>query len=384
VLSYWLLDKKLKPGEVEHDDKDSFVLRFLKWIAGGAIRLSLKLAFPILIAATVLVAIAGFALYHIERDFLPPFNEGAVQINVLMPAGTSLAKSTEIAQIAGARIRDVPEIRTLARRTGRAELDEHAEGVNVTEFFASMDESERSREEVLEDIRERLEDVPGIVTSTEQPLAHLISHMISGVKAQVGIKLYGDDLDTLRRNAGSIEAVIKTIDGVTDAQVEQQTEIPQLQIRVNGDQLEQYGLRRKEVTEFIETAMNGVVVSEILQGQRKFDLLVRLDEQYRREKVRRRIVIQCNVSGRGLVDVVEDIKRKVAPIEAELPPGYILEYGGQFESQQSASRVIAVLFGVALIGMLLVRKRCRTENHRPDADDRRHGRIHFAVRYRDS
>lgn len=391
VLSYWLLDKKLKPGEVEHDEKDSFVLRFLKWIAGGAIRLSLKLAFPILIAATVLVAIAGFALYHIERDFLPPFNEGAVQINVLMPAGTSLAKSTEIAQIAGARIRDVPEIRTLARRTGRAELDEHAEGVNVTEFFASMDESERSREEVLEDIRERLEDVPGIVTSTEQPLAHLISHMISGVKAQVGIKLYGDDLDTLRRNAGSIEAVIKTIDGVTDAQVEQQTEIPQLQIRVNGDQLEQYGLRRKEVTEFIETAMNGVVVSEILQGQRKFDLLVRLDEQYRedlatlgrlqmnltdggvvkledvatiressgpnqikREKVRRRIVIQCNVSGRGLVDVVEDIKRKVAPIEAELPPGYILEYGGQFESQQSASRVIAVLFGVALIGMLLV------------------------------
>jgi len=234
VLSYWLLDKKLKPGEVEHDEKDSFVLRFLKWIAGGAIRLSLKLAFPILIAATVLVAIAGFALYHIERDFLPPFNEGAVQINVLMPAGTSLAKSTEIAQIAGARIRDVPEIRTLARRTGRAELDEHAEGVNVTEFFASMDESERSREEVLEDIRERLEDVPGIVTSTEQPLAHLISHMISGVKAQVGIKLYGDDLDTLRRNAGSIEAVIKTIDGVTDAQVEQQTEIPQLQIRVNG------------------------------------------------------------------------------------------------------------------------------------------------------
>jgi len=211
------------------------LLRFLKWIAGGAIRLSLKLAFPILIAATVLVAIAGFALYHIERDFLPPFNEGAVQINVLMPAGTSLAKSTEIAQIAGARIRDVPEIRTLARRTGRAELDEHAEGVNVTEFFASMDESERSREEVLEDIRERLEDVPGIVTSTEQPLAHLISHMISGVKAQVGIKLYGDDLDTLRRNAGSIEAVIKTIDGVTDAQVEQQTEIPQLQIRVNGD-----------------------------------------------------------------------------------------------------------------------------------------------------
>ena len=391
VLSYWLLNKKLKPGEVEHEEKDSFVLRFLKWIAGGAIRMSLSLAFPILIAASVLVAIAGFALYHIERDFLPPFNEGAVQINVLMPAGTSLEKSVEIAQIAGARIREVPEIRTLARRTGRAELDEHAEGVNVTEFFASMDESERSREEILDDVRGRLEDVPGIVVSVEQPLAHLISHMISGVKAQVGIKLYGDDLTTLRRNAELIEAAVKSVNGVKESQVEQQTEIPQLQIRVNGDELEQYGLKRVEVTEFIETAMNGVVVSEVLQGQRKFDLLVRLDEQYRedlatlgrlqiilpdggavkledvatiressgpnqikREKVRRRIVIQCNVSGRGLVDVVEDIKRKVAPIEAELPPGYILEYGGQFESQQSASRVIAVLFGVALIGMLLV------------------------------
>lgn len=392
VLSYWLLGKnRANPGENEPDEKDSFVLRFLKWIAGGVIRTSLKLSFPILTAAVVLVALAGIALYNIERDFLPPFNEGAVQVNVLMPAGTSLAKSTEIAQIAGARIREVPEIRTLARRTGRAELDEHAEGVNVTEFFASMDESERSREEILEDIRQRLEDVPGIVTSTEQPLAHLISHMISGVKAQVGIKLYGEDLETLRRNAAAIETVIKKIDGVTDAQVEQQTLIDQLQIKVNGQQLEQFGLKRKEVTEFIETAMNGVVVSEILDGQRKFDLLVRLDEPFRedletlgrlqmnlsdggivkledvatirkslgpnqikREKVRRRIVIQCNVSGRGLVDVVEEIKRKLRPIESELPPGYILEYGGQFESQQRASRVIAILFGVSLLGMLLV------------------------------
>ncbi len=391
VLSYWLLNKKLKPGETEHEERDSFVLRFLKWIADGAIRMSLKLAFPILIAAAILVSLAGITVYNIENDFLPDFNEGAVQINVLMPAGTSLQKSTEVAKIAGARIREVPEIRTLARRTGRAELDEHAEGVNVTEFFASMDESERSRKEILDDIRERLEDVPGIVVSVEQPLAHLISHMISGVKAKVGVKLYGDDLTTLRRNAKLIEAAMKTVDGVKDEQIEQQTEIPQLQILVNGEKLEQYGLRRKEVTEFVETAMNGIVVSEILDGQRKYDLLVRLDEKYRedlgslgrlqmnlpdggvvkledvatiressgpnqikREKVRRRIVIQCNVSGRGLVDVVEDIKKKVRPIEDNLPSGYSLEYGGQFESQQSASRVIAALFGVALIGMLLV------------------------------
>ncbi len=392
VLSYWLLgNQTMKPGEVEAPERDSILLLALKWIANHMIRWSLRLATPILLGAVALVAIAGISLFSIERDFLPPFNEGSVQINVLMPAGTSLEKSSEIAQMAGARIREVPEIRTLARRTGRAELDEHAEGVNVSEFFASLDESARGREEVLEDIRSKLADVPGVVTSTEQPLAHLISHMISGVKAQVGIKLFGDDLDTLRHNASAIEAAIKSVNGTKDVQVEQQTEIPQLQIQVNGDQLEQYGLRRQDITELIETAMNGIVVSEVLEGQRKFDLLVRLDEPFRedletlgrlqinlpdggivkledvatirlgsgpnqikREKVRRHIVIQCGVSGRGLVDVVEDIKRQVRPIEDKLPPGYRVEYGGQFESQQSASRVIGILFAVTLVGMLLV------------------------------
>lgn len=392
VLSYWLLaNRDSDTDEDEEIEKDSFVLRFLKWCVGWCIRFSLRTSFFILSVAAFLVAIAGIALYHIENDFLPDFNEGAVQINVLMPAGTSLEKSKEVARIAGARIREVPEIRTLARRTGRAELDEHAEGVNVTEFFASMDESERSRTEILDDIRARLDDVPGIVVSVEQPLAHLISHMISGVKAKVGIKLYGENLDVLRKKASEIETAMKKIDGVKNAQVEQQSEIPQLQIQINGDQLTQYGLNRNDVTEFVETAMNGTVVSEILDGQRKFDLLVRLDEPFRedletlgrlqinlpngsivkledvatirrgsgpnqikREKVRRRIVIQCNVSGRGLVDVVRDIKEKIRPIETELPNGYQLEYSGQFESQQSASRVIAILFAVSLIGMVFV------------------------------
>ena len=389
VLSYWLLAGQQRSAE--GPEKDFVLLRLLKGMAGIAIRFSLKLSYPILLVAIFAVAVAGLALYSMERDFLPPFNEGAVQINVLMPAGTSLAKSTEVAQIAGQRIQDVPEIRTLSRRTGRAELDEHAEGVNVTEFIASLDESDRSREEILEDLRVRLEQVPGIVVSVEQPLAHLISHMISGVKAQVGIKLYGDDLGILRRNAGLIEAAMRTVDGVKNPQVEQQTEIPQVQIQVDGQRLRQYGLTRSDVTEFIETAMNGQVVSEVLEGQRKFDLVVRLDEQYRedmttlgrltinlpnggttklenvatiressgpnqvkREKVRRRIVIQCNVSGRGLVDVVEDIKRNVEPILDGLPSGYFIEYSGQFESQQQASRVISILFLVSLLGMLLL------------------------------
>ena len=152
------------------------------------------------------MVLATVVLLSIDQTFLPPFNEGAVQVNVFMPPGTSLAKSSEIASTAGTLIRNVPEVVTLSRRTGRAELDEHAEGVNVTEFIASMRHSSRSRETVLGDIRSALDQVPGIQVSVEQPLAHLISHMISGVKAQVGIKLYGDDLGLLRRYANRIKA----------------------------------------------------------------------------------------------------------------------------------------------------------------------------------
>lgn len=391
VLSYWLLAGRSNFVGGDDHERDGWLLRGLKSIADVTIRTSLKIHGPILAIAAMGVVASAWALSQTERDFLPPFNEGAVQINVLMPPGTSLAKSVEIAEIAGARIREVPEVVTMARRTGRAELDEHAESVNVSEFFTSLADSDRTREEVLDDIRGRLANIPGIVVGVEQPLAHLISHMISGVKAQVGIKLYGDDLTVLRRTAAQFEATIRDVPGVTDVMVEQQTEIPQLIIAVDGRRLEQYGLTRRDVTEFVQTAMNGVVVSEILEGQRKFDLLVRLDEPFRedlqsvgrlqinlpdsgrvkledvatirqgsgpnqikREKVRRRIVVQCNVTGRGLVDVVQDIRAAIQPIEASLPTGYFVEYGGQFQSQQSASRLLAVLFAVSVMGIVLV------------------------------
>lgn len=389
VLSYWLLAGAKSTGDAE--EKDSLVLRGLKWVADKMIRFSTRFSWPILGSAALMVAIAGFTAWHFQRDFLPPFNEGSMQINVMMPPGTSLEKSVQVGEIAGQRIREVAEVKTLARRTGRAELDEHAMGVNVSEYIASMDTSERSRETVINDIRDRLKEVPGIIYGVEQPLTHLMSHMVSGVKAQIGIKLYGDDLSVLRSTANEIESVMKTVPGVKDAQVEQQMEIPQLQISVNGQNLKRYGLRRSDVTEFIETAMNGHVVSEIIDGQRKYDLLIRMKETVRedlnairrlamklpdgstikledvadireslgpniinREQVRRRIIIQCNVSGRGLVDVVNDIKRRVRDIEQSLPLGYVMEYGGQFESQQSASRMIVILFSVSLVGMLMV------------------------------
>lgn len=388
VLSYWLLGH----AKLMEHGSDGFVLRGLKGIASLVIRFSLHFPKPVLMVTVTAVVLAFLALMQLDRDFLPPFNEGAMQVNVLLPPGTSLAKSNEVAAKVEERLRDIEDIEAFVRKTGRAELDEHAEGVGVTEIIATINEhTTRSREEVIEEISEALADIPGIVTAVEQPLAHLISHMLSGVKAQVAIKLYGDDLDVLRRKAEEMKGVIARVPGVRDLQVEQQVIIPQLRIEADGHKLGQYGLRRLAVNEFIETAMQGKVVSSVLDGQRTFDLLVRLDDRYRenldalkrlaintpdggsvkledianvymaggpntvnREQVRRRIVVQCNVSGRGLVDVVEEIKGLLAPIEKGLPTGYFTEYSGQFESEQSASKTISILFVASLVGIFLV------------------------------
>ena len=388
VLSYWLL----RSPSILGDEKDSFLLRGLKHGADRLIRVSLRFAWPILAAATLAVAISALAVMQLESDFLPPFNEGAVQINVLLPAGTSLATSNQIAGRVEARLAEIDDLKAFVRKTGRAELDEHAEGVNVSEFVATVNsDSHRSREGIIYEINEALSDIPGIVTSVEQPLAHLISHMLSGVKAQVAIKLYGDDLDELRRQAKSMKAAIENVAGVRDLQVEQQVTVAQLRIEADGKKLKAFGLRRSDVNEFVRTAMQGEIVSQVLDNARTFDLLVRLKEEFRenldalkrlqidlpgggsvkledvakiykaggpntinREQVRRRIVIQCNVSDRGLVDVVEEIQQRLAPMVAELPTGYFLEYGGQFQSQRSASRLIASLFVVSLIGIFLV------------------------------
>lgn len=388
VLSYWLL----RGRNLREDESDGPLLRAVKWVGKKVIRFSLLFPRFNLTVTGVLVALAAVFLMRLDRDFLPPFNEGAVQLNVVLPPGTSLATSNEIGHRVEERLKQIDDIVKFVRRTGRAELDEHAEGVNTSEIILELDpQSPRSREQQLEEIRDAMADIPGIVTAVEQPIAHLISHMLSGVKAQIGIKLYGDDLDTLRRTAEEMKSAIELVPGVTDLLVEPQVTIPQLRIELDRDQLLQSGLTPVEVNEFIETALNGQVVSEVLIGQQTFDLLLRLDENYRedlqslrrltielddggklpleavariyqsggpntinRENVRRRIVLQCNVSQRGVVDVVEDIRNRVRPIVESLPAGYFVEYSGQFESQQSASRIIGALFVVAMIGVFLV------------------------------
>ncbi|MCA9198807.1 MAG: efflux RND transporter permease subunit [Planctomycetales bacterium] len=390
VLSYLLLGKQASRSD--HAESDGWLLRQLKKCAALVMSGSLRWSGVVLSVAAVAVILSSLALFRLESDFLPPFNEGAVQVNVILPPGTSLAKSIEVNQIVERRLEKISAISALVRKSGRAELDEHVEGVNASEYIASINpHAEETREEVLEQIREALADVPGIVTSVEQPLAHLISHMLSGVKAQVAIKLYGDDLDTLRREAEKFKQAIAGVDGVRDLQVEQQVNVPQLRIEADGTKLARFGLRRNDINEFVETAMQGEVISQVLDGQRQFDLLVRMDEAFRedlaelrrltvnvpdgsvvkledvaniyessgptsisREQVRRRITIQCNVQDRGLVDVVNDIKLAVGPVVADLPTGYFVDYGGQFESQASASRMIQILFLVSLAGIFLV------------------------------
>lgn len=387
VLSYWLLPHA---KFMEHD-KDGALLRILKWIAGFAIRFSVRHPWPILGSVLVAVVLSMFVVTQLGRDFLPPFNEGSAQINLLLPPDSSLSASNAIASMAEKRIAGVKGVANFGRRTGRAELDEHAEGVNVSEIIVSFDpKSGRTREEMLEDLRHEISEVPGIVSNVEQPLQHLISHMLSGVKAQIGIKLYGDDLEVLRRTADKMKAAMQGVPGVTDLIVEQQVETPQLQIKLKPAALAQAGLTSYQVNEYVETALNGRIVSEIIQGERKFDLVVRLDDKYRldldrvrrltvnlpaggtvplgslaeintgsgpntinRENVRRRIIVQANTVGRDLGSVVTDIQQRLAPIQASLPTGYFIEYGGQFESQKSATRMIGLLSLISLVGMFL-------------------------------
>ncbi|MEN6404943.1 MAG: efflux RND transporter permease subunit [Thermoguttaceae bacterium] len=387
VLSYWLLPN----AKVMGHDRDGLMLRWLKRAVGYAIRFSVRHPWPVLGVVTVGVAISCLTVSQLGRDFLPPFNEGTVQINVLLPPGDSLDTSNRIAGMVEDRLKNIRGVVAFGRRTGRAELDEHAEGVNMSEIIVTFDPKlGRSREEVMTDIREELTQVPGAVIAAEQPLQHVISAMLSGVKAQVGIKLYGDDLNVLRTKANEMKTAIQNVRGVKDLMVEQQIEIPQVRINLDRKALASYGLNTADVNELIETAMNGRVVSELVFGERKFDLLVRLDDVFRndpqelqrmtlalpsqgkiplsavadvadssgpntinRENVRRRIIVQCNTAGRDLGSTVTEIQQRLAPIQSSLPVGYFIEYSGQFESQQSATRTISLLSIVSLACMLL-------------------------------
>ena len=397
VLSYYLLPQ----SKATHAEQDGLLLRSMKWMASYLVRLSMAIPTTLLLLTWLLVAFAGWRMSQLGRNFLPEFDEGSVQINVTLPPSSSLEASNQTSGLIDARLREmqkspknpIGEILHFVRRTGRAEMDEHASPVNAGEYSLSMNpDSGRHRDEILDELLEKLgEEVPGIDIEVEQPLAHLISHMVSGVYAQIAIKIHGDDLDTLRRLAERVKSTVQNIDGVTPPVIEPIQQTEELHIKLRSGDLAFHGVTRAYVANILQTALQGEVISQVLEGQRKFDLLVRLEEEYRtdyanlgrlridlpngrgqielseladigrgsgpnavnRENARRRMVIRCNTQDRDLASTVAEIEQRVQS-QVELPEGYFIEYGGQFESQQRATRTIVVLAGVSVIGMFVV------------------------------
>ncbi|MFO0247666.1 MAG: efflux RND transporter permease subunit, partial [Planctomyces sp.] len=387
VLSYWLLGTAHRLTEHE-----SGFLRMLKRPAEAIIRFSVRHPVLNLTVTAVVTAASAVMAVRLDRDFLPPFNEGTVQLNVLLPPGTSLTASIDINRSVEQALQNNPDVISFNRRTGRAEQDEHAEGVHASEYLLELDpQSSGTRAEQLENIRRALADIPGIVSAVEQPISHLISHMLSGVRAQIGIRIYGDDVDQLRKEADSMQKVLTGISGVRDLMQEPQVRIPQLQLQPDREKLRFYGLTAADISNFVQTALQGKIVGEVLEGSRTIDLVVRLQDADRedplalerlpirlpaggviplsavarisradgpnvvnRDNVRRRALIQCNVAGRGLVEVVQDMQRSLQPLISRLPPGYSVEFGGQFESQRSAAARIMVLSLISLIAVFLL------------------------------
>ena len=277
VLASFLLPKMKAMAH----EKDGFLVRFLKKWDEKLLHKTLRHPWLVIGSAIVLFLIAVSTLPFVGTAFLPEFNEGTLTINVLAQPGTSLAESNRIGQIAEKQLLTIPEVKSTGRRTGRAELDEHAEGVHYSEIDVDLKKSERPREEVLKDIREKLAVIPGVNINVGQPISHRIDHLQSGVRAQIAVKLFGDDLGTLRAKAEEIKNVMLTVQGATDVQIEKQVLIPQVRFNVNRTEAARYGLQPGEVAETLETALNGRKVSEAVEGQRRYDVVVRFDDASR-------------------------------------------------------------------------------------------------------
>jgi len=402
------------------DAEDPFLLRGLKWLDERVLRFTLRHARGVLAVVALLVAASVTMIVWMGGEFLPPFNEGTLTINVQTEPGTSLAESGRVARLVEALVLEVPEVASLARRTGRAELDEHAEGVNSSEIDVRLVPRERpiegplaaalrlvpglhlwgyettgrSREEVVADIRGRITDIPSVKLNIGQPISHRLDHILSGIRAQVAVKIFGPDLRELRQVAADVQSRMAGIPGVVDLQVEPQVEIPQVRLEVDHREAARYGLAPGDVAELLETAYRGRAVSQVFDEDRFFSLVVWYDEESRnspdvinqtivdtpsgrrvalgqvarvldttgpntinRENVQRRIVVSCNVAGRDLAGVVGDIRVALEPVREslrDLAGTYALELGGQFEAQQEANFRLLVLGAAAVVGVFLL------------------------------
>lgn len=391
ALCYFLLSSSTKIK----DQKDSFVVRKLKKYAEILIRTSIKHSVLVISLLVAFVFVGILMLGTRGSQFLPEFNEGTAQINLILPPETGLETSNEYGRRLEQVLMSVKGVLHVGRRTGRAEGDEHAEGVNTSEAIVTLDpESGRNKEEIVKELRNKIaNELPGVATAVDQPLAHLLSHMLSGVKAQVAIKVFGPDLDELRNIAQEVKSAIAPINGVKDLFVEAQVLLDRISINPSREKLYRYGLTVDEVAETIELALGGEAVSQMTVGQYVFPMILRLEEKDRksiddikriyikdkggnriilsdvadvsltktpnninREHVARRIVIQHNVAERSLGEVVTDVKEALKPIEEGLSkkPGYSIRISGQFEAQEAAQNRIVILSLFSLMIMALI------------------------------
>ena len=382
LCSYMLTTKKA----LKKNEKEPFVSRTLKVWYKKALEWALRHKKMVIGTSAALLIFTIVIMTGLGRSFLPPFNEGSLTINISTMPGVSLEESDNMGRMAEEILLDIPEIQTVARKTGRAELDEHALGVNVSEMEAPFELDKRSRDEFLADVRQRLGELKGVNIEIGQPISHRIDAMLSGTKANIAIKLFGNDLNKLYNIGGQIKEAIQGIEGSADLTLEQQIERPQLQIKPKRDMLAKYGIPLPEFSEFINVALSGKVVSQVYEGGKVFDLTVKVHDDDKanmeqignlmidangqkiplhyvaeilplvgpntisRENVQRKIVVSANVAGRDLNGVVKDIQKTVGE-QITLPEGYHVEYGGQFESEQAASRT---LFLTSVISILLI------------------------------
>jgi HME family heavy-metal exporter len=381
VMAYYLLPnmKQLHAG-------DSPLVAWLKRWDAKLLHWSFDRARVLLAGALAGVVAMAATVPFFARSFLPPFNEGTLTVNVLLNPGSSLAESNRIGTLAEQLVMQVPEVTQVGRRTGRAELDEHAEGVHYTEMDVDLKPSPRGRDEIVADIRRRLAALPA-VTNVGQPISHRLDHLLSGVRAQIALKIYGDDLDTLRTLAAEMRDRLARIPGVTDLQIEKQVLIPQVKIRLDYEKAARYGVAPGKLLRQLEQTIEGEKVTQIIEGSRRFDLLVRLPDaargphalaellvetplghvplskiatveegdgpnQVSRENSRRRIVLSANTDGRDMSAVVQDIRTELAA--RALPEGYFTALEGQFQAQEQAARLITVLALVSLTMIFLV------------------------------
>ncbi|HZH54802.1 MAG TPA: efflux RND transporter permease subunit, partial [Sphingobacteriaceae bacterium] len=380
----------LQNNTAKETPQEPFVVRHLKSGYDRVLQGSLRRWKVVLNSSLAVLVLAVVLFLNFGRSFLPPFNEGSFTINVATLPGTSLEESDKIGRLAEEIVMGIPEVKTVIRKTGRAELDEHALGVHVSELEAPFEIIDRPRDAVTEELRERLGEIPGINLEIGQPISHRIDVMLSGNKANIAIKIFGNELNKLFSLGNEIQAAIQDVPGVADLNVEQQVERPELSIRPKRELMAAYGLTLPEFKEYINVMLAGEVVSQVMEGGRRFDLTVKVDDKHRttiaslkeltvdaggrkvplgqladfvstagpntinRENVQRHVVVSANTAGRDLRSVVADIQKRIDQ-EISLPDDYYIQYGGQFESEMRASRTLMVtsIFAILVIFLLI-------------------------------